>query len=163
MVGGGQSQPIPEQRAPQAVSEQHCHGDVILSLWARLYRTKHADYKSVVMMKLMKMLRFSFWSAPNTLGDRNSSDFMFEDHLMITQITGNIEGIIIHKLCFKYWYILIKPAKTKICLSCEREASRLRLQRNPSAVSLKLKTKHSKGWRLDWMRRQTWQFGPVDA
>lgn len=32
--GGGGRQPIPEQRLPQAVGEQHRHGDVILELRA---------------------------------------------------------------------------------------------------------------------------------
>lgn len=32
--GGGDHQPIPKQRFPQAVREQHRHGDVILELRA---------------------------------------------------------------------------------------------------------------------------------
>ncbi|KAK5885880.1 hypothetical protein CesoFtcFv8_016974 [Champsocephalus esox] len=44
MVGGGQCQPIPEKHWFQNVSEQHCHGDVILKRCASLHWTKRTDY-----------------------------------------------------------------------------------------------------------------------
>lgn len=142
-VGGGQHQPISEQHAPQADSEQCCHGNVILYLWAGFYWTTHSDYTRIErrVMKLMIRLNaitklmpgfHSDLPSPNILSEMNGCDLIWGYWLKAWAVASNWNLWSDYPADYPLHYVFVMFFYSTnqylfICMTEEINDSRLRL------------------------------------